>query len=155
MAVTDLSEILKQRRLKMGLTISQLATAAGISQAHVYHMENRRCLPSARVLRKLAKPLGFAEVELFILAGYLSPSLPMVLRGPAGDEDCRGISMDHLPANIRAFLPWEAQKIFLNAFKTAESKGLRESSCFGYGWRVLRAQGYRKNQAGYWTLVKK
>ena len=30
-------------------------------------------LPSASILQRLAKPLGFEENELFALAGYLSP----------------------------------------------------------------------------------
>lgn len=62
--------------------------------------------------------------------------------------------MDELPANVKAVLPWEAQEIFLKAFNIAQSKGLKESGCFSYAWRMVRNQGYRKNRTGNWALVR-
>ena len=49
---------------------------AGISASHLGRIERGERFPSARILRKIARPLGFEEGELFTLAGYLSPHLP-------------------------------------------------------------------------------
>jgi len=46
---------------------------SGVSSSHLGRIERGERFPSARILRKIAKPLGFEEDELFTLAGYLSP----------------------------------------------------------------------------------
>ena len=46
---------------------------SGVSPSHLGRIERGERFPSALILRKLAKPLGFGEDELFTLAGYLSP----------------------------------------------------------------------------------
>lgn len=46
---------------------------ASVSPSHLGRIERGERFPSARILRKIAKPLGFGEDELFTLAGYLSP----------------------------------------------------------------------------------
>ena len=71
----NLGRILKQQRLMIPLTLRELAVISGISSSHLGRIERRERFPSASVLRKLAKPLGFEEGELFSLAGYLSPPL--------------------------------------------------------------------------------
>ncbi len=48
---------------------------ANMSPSHLGRVERGERFPSARILRKIAKPLGFDEGELFTLAGYLSPHL--------------------------------------------------------------------------------
>lgn len=45
---------------------------SGVSQSYLGRIERWERFPSAHVLRKIAKPLGFEEDELFALAGYLS-----------------------------------------------------------------------------------
>ena len=55
------------------LTLKELATMAGMSSSHLGRIERGERFPSARILRKIARPLGFEEDELFTLAGYLSP----------------------------------------------------------------------------------
>ena len=67
-----LARIIKQHRVAMGLTLKDLATMSGISQSHLGRIERGERFPSANVLRKFAKPLGFDESELFTLAGFLS-----------------------------------------------------------------------------------
>lgn len=69
----DLGKILKQRRVMMQLTLCKLAEISGVSSSHLGRIERGERFPSASVLRKLAKPLGLEESELFSLAGYLSP----------------------------------------------------------------------------------
>jgi len=68
----DLGKILKQRRVVIPLTLQELARAAGVSPSHLGRIERGNRFPSARILRKIAKPLGFDENELFGLAGYLT-----------------------------------------------------------------------------------
>ena len=69
----DLGKTLKHRRLMMALTVQALATAAAVSPSHLGRIERGERFPSATILRRIAKPLGFGEGELFTLAGYLSP----------------------------------------------------------------------------------
>ncbi len=69
----SLGGILKQQRLAIPLTLQELAAASGVSPSHLGRIERSERFPSARILRKIAKPLGFDEDELFTLAGFLSP----------------------------------------------------------------------------------
>lgn len=69
---SELAKILKQRRLVVALSLGQLARATSISSSHLARIETGERFPSASILRKIAKPLGFSEAELFMHAGYLS-----------------------------------------------------------------------------------
>ena len=68
-----LGEIIRLRRVTIPLTLQELGTMSGVSTSHLGRIEKGGRFPSARVLRKIAEPLGFNENELFALAGYLSP----------------------------------------------------------------------------------
>ena len=68
-----LGKILKQRRVMIPMTLQEVTRTAGVSASHLGRIERGERFPSARVLRKIAKPLGFQESELFTLADYLSP----------------------------------------------------------------------------------
>ena len=68
----NLGVILKARRKEKGLTLTQLSGLSGISMAFVGRVERGERLPSGHMLRKFAKSLGFSEVELLKLAGFLS-----------------------------------------------------------------------------------
>jgi len=68
-----IGHILKQQRLSIPLTMHQLAAKAGISASHIGRIERGQRFPSGKILRKIAKPLGYEENELFTLAGYLTP----------------------------------------------------------------------------------
>lgn len=67
-----LGETLKDRRKAKGLTLQQVSISSGVSTAHIGRIERGQRFPSARILRKLAQPFGFTEVELLKLAGFLS-----------------------------------------------------------------------------------
>lgn len=69
----NLGAILRQQRLTMSLTLQELAIKSGVSASHLGRIERAERFPSASILRRIAKPLGFEEDELFTLAGYLSP----------------------------------------------------------------------------------
>jgi len=70
---SDLGRILKQRRQMIGLTLQELASTAIVSSSHLGRIERGERYPSARILRRLAGPLGAEEAELMSVAGYLSP----------------------------------------------------------------------------------
>jgi len=78
MIKNNLGRILRQRRIAILLTLHELAAASGVSAAHLGRIETGERFPSARILRKIAKPLGFDEGELFTLAGFLSPQTPSI-----------------------------------------------------------------------------
>ena len=67
----NLQQIIKQRRAMMGLTLGELGVRSGVSPSHLGRIERGERFPSARILRKIAKPLGLDEAELFTFAGYL------------------------------------------------------------------------------------
>jgi transcriptional regulator with XRE-family HTH domain len=77
-ANNDLGKILKQQRITIPLTLQELAAESNVSSSHLGRIERGERFPSARILRKIAKPLGFDEDELFTLAGFLSPQTPGV-----------------------------------------------------------------------------
>ena len=68
----NLGLILKERRKEKGLTLTQLGGLSGMSAAFIGRVERGERLPSGNFLRKFAKSLGFGEVELLKLAGFLS-----------------------------------------------------------------------------------
>jgi len=70
----NLGEAIRRQRVAITLTVRELATMSGVSPSHLGRIERGERYPSARVLRRIAKPLGFTEDELFTLAGYLSPN---------------------------------------------------------------------------------
>ncbi len=74
----ELSKMLRQQRVMMSLTLAELAEKSGVSSSHLGRIERGERFPSGRTLRKLAKPLGFEETELFTLANYLSPQISTV-----------------------------------------------------------------------------
>lgn len=71
--LTNIGRIIKQRRITVPLTLQELAARSGVSSSHLARVERGERFPSARVLQKVAKPLGFDESELFANAGFLSP----------------------------------------------------------------------------------
>jgi len=72
----NLGEVIRQQRVMMSLTLQELSAKAGVSASHLGRIERGERFPSARILRRIAKPLGFGENELFTLAGYLSGHPP-------------------------------------------------------------------------------
>jgi len=67
----ELGKIIKQQRLSIPLTLQELTAKSGVSSSHLGRIERGERFPSAHVLRKIARPLGFEENELFTLANYL------------------------------------------------------------------------------------
>ena len=113
-----LGRILKQRRVMIPLKLRGLATISGMSPSHLGRIERGERFPSALVLRKIAKPLGFEESELFSLAGYLSP------RPSSPDErsaDYSGGRLDPYVGRILSQEPVEVQRTILGILSILKS----------------------------------
>jgi transcriptional regulator with XRE-family HTH domain len=80
----NLNTIIKRQRVMVPLTLRELAAKSGVSASHLGRIERGERFPSANILRKIAKPLGFDEDELFMLAGYLSAGAPMRVESQEG-----------------------------------------------------------------------
>ena len=105
-----LGRILKQRRVMIPLTLRGLAVISGTSSSHLGRIERGERFPSASILRKIAKPLGFEEGELFSLAGYLSPRPS----GPdEGSVDYSGGRLDPYVGQILSQEPVEVQRTII------------------------------------------
>jgi len=71
--MNQLGEIIKDFRKRRGLTPKDLARSVGVHFSEIYRIEHGQRFPKAQTLRKMAKPLGISEIDLFKLAGFLSP----------------------------------------------------------------------------------
>jgi len=118
-ANNDLGRILKQQRITVPLTLQELAAESSVSSSHLGRIERGERFPSARILRKIAKPLGFDEDELFTLAGFLSPQTP----GVAEDSGTRysGRQLDPYVARMLAEEPPEVQRSIIGILSLLKS----------------------------------
>ncbi len=113
-----LGRILKQRRVMIPLTLRGLAAISGTSSSHLGRIERGERFPSASVLRRIAKPLGFEESELFSLAGYLSP------QPSSPDErsaDYGGGRLDPYVGSILSQEPVEVQRTVIGILSILKS----------------------------------
>jgi len=123
-AETNLSTIIKRQRVMVPLTLRELAAKAGVSASHLGRIERGERFPSASILRKIARPLGFDEDELFMLAGYLSPGTPI------GAESHEGL--DPYVAKMLSREPIETQRAIIGILSIlksiAQNSGEKEPS---------------------------
>ena len=81
---SDIGKIIKQRRVMIPMTLQELSHTAGVSSSHLGRLERGERFPSAHILRKIAKPLGFEEAELLTLGDFLSPQPDAVIENTSG-----------------------------------------------------------------------
>jgi len=103
----NLGRIIKHQRVVVPLTLQKLAAISGVSPSYLGRIERGQRFPSARVLRKIAKPLGFDEDELFAFAGYLSPQTPRIAEN---EPYFTGGRLDPYVARVLAQEPVEVQR---------------------------------------------
>ncbi len=71
-------EFLRETRLAKGLSIRQLATMAGVSNAYLSQVETgARGVPSPKILKRLARPLSITPTRFLEIAGYISRPQPI------------------------------------------------------------------------------
>ncbi|MFC1938263.1 helix-turn-helix domain-containing protein [Chloroflexota bacterium] len=103
----NLGKIVRQRRVMIPLTLQELGAQSSVSPSHLGRIEKGGRFPSARILRKIAAPLGFEEDELFALAGYLSPHSPGVSEGR---QEYSGGGLDPYVSRVLAQEPIDVQR---------------------------------------------
>lgn len=100
-------EILRQERVRIPLTLQELSSQSGVSPSHLGRIERGERFPSAGVLKRISKPLGLEEDEIFTLAGYLSADEDMVSEAQASYTAGK---LDPYVAKVLAQEPPEVQR---------------------------------------------
>ena len=118
--------IIKRQRVVVPLTLREFAAASGVSASHLGRIERGERFPSAHILRKMAKPLGFDEGELFMLAGYLSSQSPTEAEGH--EKYYHNKELDPVVARMLAQEPVEVQRAVVGILSILRSlaKSTRE-----------------------------
>ena len=114
----NLGLLLKQQRLRIPLTLRELTELSGVSSSHLGRIERGERFPSASILRRIAKPLGFEEDELFTLAGYLSPTSPGVAEAHPAYS---GRQLDPYVAKVLSEEPPEVQRAVIGILSMLKS----------------------------------
>jgi transcriptional regulator with XRE-family HTH domain len=128
----DLGKILKQRRVMVPLTLRELAVTSGVSASHLGRIERGERFPSARILRKIAKPLGASESELFTLAGYLPPQPATGAERPSVGQ------LDTYVAAVLSQEPVEIQRGVVTVLTVLKSMAKANDSNIGFAEYVRR-----------------
>jgi len=115
---SNLGLLLKQQRLRIPLTLRELTELSGVSSSHLGRIERGERFPSASILRRIAKPLGFEEDELFTLAGYLSPSSSEIAEPHPAYS---GRQLDPYVAKVLAEEPAEVQRAVIGILSMLKS----------------------------------
>ena len=114
----DLGKIIKQQRITIPLTLQELTAKSGVSSSHLGRIERGERFPSAHVLRKIARPLGFEEDELLTLAGYLSPQPRRIAEESPGYSGGR---VDPYVARVLAQEPVDVQRAVIGILAILKS----------------------------------
>jgi transcriptional regulator with XRE-family HTH domain len=99
----------------MVLTLAELSAKSGVSPSHLGRIEMGERFPSARVLHKIAKPLGFNEGELFTYAGFLP------VRPSSMAESFSGGRLDPYVARVLSQEPVETQRTVVAVLSVLKS----------------------------------
>ena len=126
---SDLGKILKQRRVMIPLTILELAHIAGVSPSHLGRIEKGERFPSAHILRRLAKPLGYEEAELLTFGGYLSSQPSSEAEGRIGPDPKR---LDPYVAMVLSQEPVEVQRTVIGILSILKSIARRQDAKRGH-----------------------
>ena len=114
----NLGRIIRQQRVLIPLTLRKLADMSGVSASHLGRIERGERFPSASILRKIAKALGFREDELFTLAGYLSSQSPGMAEAHLNYS---GRELDPYVASVLAQEPVELQRVIIGILNILKS----------------------------------
>ena len=111
----SLGKILRQQRNMISMPLHEVATKSGVSASHLCRIETGERFPSARVLHKIAKPLGFEDSELLTLVGYLVQEPSAHTSSDAGNYHVK--RLDSYVASVLAQEPLETQYAVLPILK--------------------------------------
>ena len=111
----DLGKIIRQRRVMIPLTLHELSAMSGVSPSHLGRIERGNRFPSARILGKIAKPLGFGDTELLTLSGYLPLQPATKAETPSGRQ------LDPYVATVLSQEPAEIQRTVVTILSVMKS----------------------------------
>jgi len=99
-----------------------------VSSSHLGRIERGERFPSAHILRRIARPLGFEEDELFTLAGFLSPHTAGVAEESGAAYGNR--RLDPYVAKMLAEETVEIQRAVIGILNTVKlvAKGMRKEN---------------------------
>jgi transcriptional regulator with XRE-family HTH domain len=97
----EFGRMLRQQRLMIPMTLHDLTSKSGVSPSYLGRIERGERFPSAVILQRIARPLGFDVDELFTLAGYLSAQPAAV------SEKSQSYSDNHLDPYVYRILSQE------------------------------------------------
>ena len=109
----NLGQLIKQQRTMRGLTLGELGALSGVSPSHLGRIERGERFPSASILRRIAKPLGLDEGELFTFAGFLSP--------PSAEAETHTGRIDPYVAGMLASEPVATQRTLVGILNILKS----------------------------------
>ena len=67
-----IGQLLKLRRLALGLTLKELGEKSGVHFSTISRLEKGERQATADFLINLAHPLGYSGYEILVIAGFLS-----------------------------------------------------------------------------------
>ena len=114
----NFSEMIRRQRVTIPLTLQELGALSGVSPSHLGRIERGERFPSARILRKIARPLHLGENELFALAGYLSSQSPSVAEST---REYSSGQLDPYVAKALAQEPVEVQRTIIGILTLLKS----------------------------------
>lgn len=68
---TSIGELLRQRRLELGLTLKKLGAESHMHWSNIARVEKGERRATADFLIKIAYPLGYSRYDLLVKAGFL------------------------------------------------------------------------------------
>lgn len=103
----ELAAIFRARREYMGLSVRQLAAAAGVHLGTISGLEHGTNLtPQPEILKSIAKALDLSMSDLFVIADWLPagelPSLQPYLRAKYGLGKRAAVELDGYLASLQA-----------------------------------------------------
>ena len=129
----DLGKLLKQLRLMIPMTRRELSAATGISAQYLGRIERGKRFPSAHTLRKIDRPLGFAEDELLTFAGLVSPK-----HSKEAESKAQLGRLDPFVAAALSREPVEIQRTFFAILTVLKSVAKGSGSNIGFAEYVHR-----------------
>jgi DNA-binding XRE family transcriptional regulator len=82
----NFAHVIRNRRRQLDMTQEEVARRIGASVPYIGHLEGKKRHPSAKVVIKLARVLGFEPRELFLLANPQTERLISQQTGSAGSN---------------------------------------------------------------------
>lgn len=132
-----LGRIIKNQRVARRLTLRQLSEMSGVSSSHLGRVERGEHFPSARILQRIAKPLGFEETELFYQADLLSTKPPVAESEPDVGKP------DAYVARVLSEEPVEVQRTVIGILSVLKSIARGHSKVLAE-WPEFREYAHRK-----------